>query len=457
MTERHNSILRGRNRIPKTTKECPGLTRTSFGKWWVPNGETASSCTYCDFCKNKYNIQNVSLFTSTNSNCNCDYYKISKNLDFSLFNISLWSRDLKNNYTLSKYSTKDNSIFNVPSGKRFNILIDGSKLPQLQAYSIKITLLNDNGLKHEIYVIDTNNSDNVYITGSLLIKNIGNHSNNEIMFVSKPKNIDINSHEWRIVAENIPNKIQVEINVFNILKKDMSTISNTSIGTYSTNGKLLLTCPDNINIPRLFQMDYDNTDSCGKPITSDDYFNYVRVNNTVITKTFEIRDEKYTEVKKQRIFNKLLKENIRQREFSLRKQLKKIEWLSKVNSSKSYSISKTNDDFDTKSISVASKLSKILELKSKQISHTCEIISHSVPAQVSSEPDSALTAPEPDSALTVPEPDSALTAPEPDSALTVPEHDSDSESDFILTFSGPNPAEDILSQIERFNNSTEEF
>ncbi len=337
-------------------KKCPGLTRESTGKWWVPIGKNAHDCTYCDYCKQKYKIKDIDILDDKEVlNCNCDSYRIRKNasINFSLFNVSVWSRSLKTTYLLSTKSNSSVRIINVPSGKRIKILID-SDLDKAYAYKVKLILSNVHGMKKELNVTDTYGSNNVYIHKNVLFKSTTNNTTSEIMFIDKPDNIDTNSYSWKLASKNIPDKVKIEIHTYKINKHNFETGTNEYYGKFGLQGDLLLSDSNNKNIPRLFEDSYDCFDENFRPYTVPHLFKYNKITKNPITTEFILKDcsSKQSEITK--IYNEHLKNELKIRERVIKKELEQNKWLQ---------LSNESPEIDTKSIELASELSTILELK----------------------------------------------------------------------------------------------
>lgn len=339
-----------------TITSCPGLTR-SCGKWWIPIGETAQKCTYCDYCKNKYKIRGVTLYKKGmhSAKCNCDSYllKSANNLHHSLFNVSLWSRSLKTNYSLAK---GHKSIFNVPTGKNFAILVD-SDLPTTQVFKLKVTFYNDSGYQHSFDIQDSNGSKNVYIKSSVLIRNHGGMDTSELKFIENQQSL-IDNTAWDILETNNINRVKLEISVSNIALINVSKLTNTYLGSYKATKMLDLTHSINNNLPRLSYLPYDNIDKYSRPIVNEsDLYHYDNITNKPITIEFTLKDTVSKQPKIYRVMTKNLKDIIPMEVKSLKNAIKKETWIAQITG-------KTTDD-NEKLIELASKLSTLLEIKNK--------------------------------------------------------------------------------------------
>src|ERR1700744_257353 len=84
-------------------RPCPGRTRISDGKWYVPIGRTHMEATYCEECmiKGYFDVKLTTLVQFPLENCNCDCNHDAKvifnNLEY--LNTITWG----NNRTLVKY------------------------------------------------------------------------------------------------------------------------------------------------------------------------------------------------------------------------------------------------------------------------------------------------------------------------------------------------------------------
>lgn len=52
---------------------CVGKMRTGLGTWYVPNGQKASECTYCEWCLRNGCFKKEDTYSATDlMGCNCD-------------------------------------------------------------------------------------------------------------------------------------------------------------------------------------------------------------------------------------------------------------------------------------------------------------------------------------------------------------------------------------------------
>ena len=340
-----------------TISSCPGLTRTS-GKWWIPIGGKAIDCTYCDFCKNKYKIRGVELYKAGlhSNRCNCDSYRLNEanNIHSSLFNVSLWSRSLKTNYSLAE---GHKSIFHVPTGKNFGILVD-SNLPKTQAFKLKVLFYNSDDLNpwHSFNIQDSNGSENVFISSSILIRNHGGLDTTELKFIEKPESLVVSTPAWNMLEKKNINRIKLEITVFDITLVDVSKLTNTYLGSYKKSTKMDLIQSKNNKMPRLAYHSYDNIDQYSRPIIDESsLFQYNQITDKPITIEFSLKDTVAKQSKMSRIMLKNLKDLITKEEKHIRNMIKKETWVTQITG-------KTIDD-NVKLIDLASKLSTLLEIK----------------------------------------------------------------------------------------------
>jgi hypothetical protein len=184
---------------------CNGLNFISGKEGWVKIIDDVEY-TYCSYCKNSYNIQNIDKIGNIPLlRFYCDSYLLKPQIKKSLFTISMWSPD---NYVNYDYNEEYNS-FDIPTRNKYNIFIN-SELSNEQYFSVKVFI---NDIEYLF------NDEIILYKATCLIKPDLYHT-----FLPQATNYGF---------INCNNKIRLEIIIYNTQKTDFTTLSNQYIGEFS--------------------------------------------------------------------------------------------------------------------------------------------------------------------------------------------------------------------------------
>lgn len=250
--------------IPIQQTSCNGLNFKKAISVWkkMDNNNNGIELTYCDFCKKKYDIENVEKITNNLFVFYCDSYLLKPQKKHSLFVISLWSKDLKTNYD---YNTETDT-FNVPTNTEYDIYIN-SFLPQNQYFSIR-GFINGEEILHDDYL---NKLPSLYKSGCLISP--------RLIYIENSNNDNIRSN----------NIIELEISIYNENEINVSEFSNINLGEFKL-------CRDNnvkiidSNIRHNVRINYNSEDKFYENILFS-RVNKIPLKTTVVLKTTENENE----------------------------------------------------------------------------------------------------------------------------------------------------------------------
>uniref|UniRef100_A0A6C0J435 Uncharacterized protein n=1 Tax=viral metagenome TaxID=1070528 RepID=A0A6C0J435_9ZZZZ len=214
--------------LPKKTDVpvCPGLIHDFklVQDWFIPTGYAGHERTYCEVCVKNYGLSGKysKKLSIRNNGCNCESYLMVSGIDNGIFNVSIWSSDLR-----TLYRSENNTVC-IPSGK-FSVLITYNikkfkKVKRLFKATVKMgdIILYKSPLTRE------------NVLGQNIIHFINSHSSKEtdkyIKFMSALDDTE------KVISDSI---ITVSIDVFEIIESQFSTVTNKDLGTLEyKDGKL---------------------------------------------------------------------------------------------------------------------------------------------------------------------------------------------------------------------------
>ena len=201
---------------------CTGLNLKATGIWWH---DMETNKYYCNYCYNKYNIQTIYNLNRIDNNFNfiykyyCSSYLLKPVLKISLFNISLWSKDLNTSY---EYNIESNK-FIIPTNTEYIIFID-SQLADNQYYTVNCTIENID-IEDEKLIL--------YKTTNLIKPNL--------IYIKK-----LSDTIYKYIKSY--NEIKLNINIYNNSVFNIDTYKNTDLGIYELNNNELNLIESSIRI-----------------------------------------------------------------------------------------------------------------------------------------------------------------------------------------------------------------
>lgn len=205
-------------------EDCPGLHHDSgYRHWYVPEGFSTQERTVCESCVIKYDIYSKYTLTDlgVKQKCSCDAHLMVNEMENDMFNVSIWSQDMRTFAAARKETLPDGKselTVKMPSGP-FNILIEYNikKYPQTRLFRARVY------------------TDGVLIwTSPTALKSVMGSDVGTFLNIAHP----LSSHVGGLAPfessiDIMTNcRLEVEIDVFNITEPDYSTISNTDVGEF---------------------------------------------------------------------------------------------------------------------------------------------------------------------------------------------------------------------------------
>jgi len=206
---------------------CTGLNLKSKGIWWQDKNEKY----YCNYCKEKYEINNLNEINTINNKIYkyyCSSYLLKPNLQISLFTISFWSFDLNTHY---EYDTNLN-IINMPTNTEYIIFIN-SKLSDTQYFNYNCIINN----------IEYNDENIILYKSTALIMP-------KLKYIKK-----LNEDKYNCIKTN--DNINIQLFIYNSSELDYNVFRDTFFGSYHIKNidVILTNSPIKFNIKQNFYSD----------------------------------------------------------------------------------------------------------------------------------------------------------------------------------------------------------
>lgn len=229
----------------KEFKPCPGRHRVNDNRlWYIPSGETGSTCTYCEECFNLYVVPTTEDITSYKIinggqlvNCNCDYPKDLNKCSITKESIRVTVFDTK---SFKTFDILENSVANLNG-------VMHVALPTCTEYAILIENLNNSdpnlyfsfepSSKVGDKPIVINDGRTIFYKKDLEVKGFKTGTNDSFMFISLSD--QEKSSGKTLSGENVTNVISLKVKKYRRELNRHANFFGSSLETYKRRGPFL--------------------------------------------------------------------------------------------------------------------------------------------------------------------------------------------------------------------------